>query len=170
MKALIVAAALIAQQPGFSSPAAKPCLTRAEAAAMGGYFMPAIIDGVARKCTPVLSKTAFLAGQHRPLSARLRQSQAGQWPRAKAAIEKVSGKKLPSIFGEEFTQKMAESIVTEMVVKEVATADCGKVSELVGSVAPLPAENFGRLFSALMELDDSDDARKPFRMCPAGAA
>ncbi|QPQ55692.1 hypothetical protein IC614_03600 [Allosphingosinicella flava] len=169
MKALIAAAALLTQQPGFSPPPAKPCLAQAEAADLGAYFMPALIDGAARKCSAVLPRGAFLAGPHRALSERLRQSNQGRWPRAKAAIEKVQGQKLPSLFGEEFTRKAAEATVTGIALKEIEAKDCGTASELLGAVAPLPAENFGRLFPLLIEIGAKNDERAPFRICPRAA-
>lgn len=170
MKALIAAAMMLAPQPGFSPPAQKPCLTRAEAADLGAYFMPALIDGAARKCSAVLPRTAFLAGEHRALSSRLRQHQGPRWPGAKAAIEKVRGQKLPSLFGDDFTRRAAETAVTEMTLKDMDARDCGTASELLGTVAPLPAENFGRLFSVLAEIAVKEDAKTPFRLCRGPAA
>ena len=131
--------------------------------------MPALIEGMARKCAPVLPRGAFLTGPHRTLSERLRGTNDARWPRAKAAIEKVQGQKLPSLFGEEFTRKAAEATVTGMALKEVETKDCGMASELLGTVAPLPADNFGRLFPLLLEIGAKDEERAPFRICPRSA-
>ncbi|WP_106639362.1 hypothetical protein [Allosphingosinicella vermicomposti] len=170
MKTILIAATLLAQQPGFSSPPEKPCLTRAEAASMGRFFMPSVIDSMARKCAASLPATAFLAGPHRALSARLREDHIRHWPSAKTAIEKVSGKELPTMLGDEFTRKMAESTVAEMAAKGIEAKDCAMVSEILGVVAPLPADNFGRLFALFAELGSKKRDKSPFRMCPGATA
>ena len=171
MKTILMAAMLALPQPGFSPADEKPCLSRAEAADMGAFFMPAIIDGVARKCSAALPGSAFLKGAHRPLTARLRQEQPARWPRAKAAIEKIGGKKMPSLFGEEFVQKMAEATVTGMALQKIGAKDCGTVSEVLGTIAPLPAANFGRLFALLMEAGAAGKAEdRPFRICEGNGA
>lgn len=170
MKAMIAAAAVLAQQPGFSPPPQKPCLTRTEAADLGAYFMPALIEGAARKCNAVLPRNAFLSGEHRALAARLRQVQEPRWTGARAAIEKVRGQKLPTLFGEDFTRRAAEAAVTEMALREMDAGDCNTASELLGTVAPLPAENFGRLFSVLAEIAVKEETRTPFRLCRGAGA
>ena len=104
------------------------------------------------------------------MSERLRQAQGPRWPGAKAAIEKVRGQKLPSLFGDDFTRRAAETAVTEMALKDMDARDCSTASELLGSVAPLPAENFGRLFSVLVEIAVKEDAKTPFRLCRGQAA
>jgi hypothetical protein len=168
MKAIVAAAALLASQPAVAQP--KACLTRTEAANLGTFFMPAVIDGMARKCSAALPRGAFLSGAHRPLAERLRQDQDARWPAAKAGIEKLRGARLPKLFDEKLTKRMAESLAAEMTLRNFNARDCGTASELLGSVAPLPATHFGRLFSVLMEIGQKEKAKMPIRLCDGAGA
>lgn len=168
---VLAAALLLAQQPGFSPPPARPCLTRVEAGDLALFVLPAFIEGAGRKCRPALSAGAFFDIGAGTLAQRLRSESGNRWTAARAAIEKLSGERLPTFFGEDMTRRMAEAAGATALIKEIDTEDCGKLDQALGALAPLPADNFARLLVLLIEAGAKEEPAKAlFRLCPAEPA
>lgn len=186
MKALIVlvfltAATASAQtpspQPGFE-PARpqvgqRPCLTPSEAKALATFVLPGLVDGLARRCRGTLASSAYLRQPAAEvLARRLRRDAAPSWPAARAAIEKLNGSRLPTLFGDRFIMGIAESTASDLVLQRFDRADCGSIDDLVSGLAPLPSPNFSNVIAALIALggDQAAGADAPLRICPAPPA
>jgi hypothetical protein len=167
INSIVIAAVLVAQQPGFTPPPpAKPCLTRAEAATLSVFFLPSLIEGAASRCRSVLPADAFLRSGSKALADRLRRERGDDWPRVKPLIERISGEELPTLFGEETTMKMAEGGAVTAILAAFDKKDCETMDMAFDAIAPLPAENFGKVMVMLFEFGaKKEEANVPFRIC-----
>jgi hypothetical protein len=163
---LLAAALLLAQ-----APAAKPCISKAEAADLALFLMPSVIQGAAQKCRSNLPRGAFLTTASRPLAERLRREGGNRWSSVKDTIERMTGNELPGLLGETTQMRIAEATGAAAVLKEVETQDCATIDAAVEALSPLPAANFGRMFALALEVSGRDaDSRMPFTICPARPA
>lgn len=162
-----------APQPGFSQPAPpRPCLTPVEAKELATFILPGLVESLASRCRGSLGRDAFLRQPaNKVLAERLRRDGASSWPVAKAAIEKLSGNRLPGLFGERFLKTVAESTAADLVLRNFDKKDCGAANDLVSALAPLPSSNFSQAIAALISLGaDAADETAPLRICTAPAA
>ncbi len=168
IRSLAAASLLIAS----SSAAAAPprCVTRAEAADLGLFLMPVLIDGIAAKCRTALPADAFLVRDGRALAQRLDAEGLRRWPGARRAMEKMGGDKLPDFVSDDTAQRLAREAVASEVVKDVKSKDCPDIDEGLSILAPLPTENFGRMIALFLSFADRDP-KKPgdIPICPGRA-
>lgn len=161
LKALVAAllsTASVQQAPG-------PCLTQAEAIDLSIFMLPAAVDGIAEKCAGALPPGAFLRGEHRAFSERLREQRASRWPNVRQAMSKMGDSELPEGLGDEALMKITEVTVGALVTQDVRAQDCTAADELIRAVEPLPTENIGTIVAVLMELGSKDEDDSGFRVC-----
>lgn len=164
-----VGAAAQTPAPGFSR--APACLTSAEARGLVQFVMPALVEGLARKCRGRLTEDAFLrTGGASALAQRLRRDGEASWPVAKRAIEKITGDPVPTPFGERFSMRVAEGTAASRVLEQFDAEDCRETSTLVGALSPLPAANVADAMSAILALGARKDPDAPLRICAAPAS
>jgi hypothetical protein len=161
----LAAALLVAQ---VSSPAAKPCLNRAEAADLALLMLPGFIDGLAKTCGPRLPQTAFLRTGSGALAARIRSESAAGAPRGLAAFDKVGDEPMPPGVSAATMRQLLDEISTSMADSMVKPADCAAADEMIGALSPLPAASLGKVVAVLMQLGTKSDGPgggSGLRMC-----
>lgn len=166
IQAALAAALLVAQ----GAPAAKPCLNRAEAADLVLLMLPGFIDGVARRCRPVLPQTAFLRTGSGALSARIRSESAAGLPRALAAFAKTGDEPMPPGVSAATMRQLVDEVAAGLADSTVKPTDCAPADEMIGALSPLPAASLGKVVAVLMEIgmrSDGPDSGSSFRMCAA---
>lgn len=161
--------------PGFGatgeSLGQRPCLSADEARGLATFVLPGLIDGLAKRCRGALLADGYLRQPAAStLSTRLRMDAAPSWPIARAAIEKLNGSRLPTLFGDRFVRNAAEGIAADLVLRDFDPTDCGAVDRLVSNLAPLPSANMSNAVAALIALGgDRVGDSAPLRICPAVA-
>ena len=165
---LFPAAALAQGRPA----APRPCLTPAEAQGLATFVLPSLVDGLAARCRGSLARDAYLRGaEAAALARRLRADAAPSWPAARAAMEQLNGRRLPTLLGERVLRTVAEATAADMVLEEFDKADCSSVDGLVANLAPLPSPNFSGAIAALIALGtDKASDNAPLRICSVAAA
>lgn len=165
IRSLAAASLLAASSAAAAAPPA--CVTRAEAADLGLFLMPVLIDGVSAKCRTTLPADAFLVRDGRALSQRLDADGARRWPGARRAFEKISGDELPAFLSDDTAQRLAREGVAAEVLKDIKTKDCADIDEVASILAPLPTENIGRMIALFLSFADKDP-KKPadVPICP----
>lgn len=160
LKALV--AALLSTTSVQQPPA--PCLSQAEATDLSIFMLPAAVDGIAEKCAKLLPPDAFLRGDHRAFSDRLREKRVERWPNVKLAMGKMSDTDLPDELGDEALMKITEVTIGAFATQDIKPQDCAPADELIRAMAPLPTENIGTIVAVLMELGSKDDDTG-FKVC-----
>jgi hypothetical protein len=173
IKPAIAAALLLGPQVAVSAQAAKPCVTRAEAADMTLFFLPTLVDRMAEKCRASLPRTSFLAGSGKAFGERVKREGGDRWPSVKSALLKIAGDQIPPALSDGTLRRMSEEIIGAELAKDLKIKDCAAIDEAFALLAPLPADNLGRLGALLIvmgekrqETRQNRDAR-PFTICPA---
>lgn len=143
------------------------CLERAEAEAMTVFVLPALVEGVARKCRASLPADAALTTRATSLSARYRPEANAAWPAARAAFGRLADPAVADLFGEDVTRTMIETSVSSLIIERVAIKDCARIDQATAALAPLPARNVGQLVTMAMDLLADDGRRLPIALCAA---
>jgi hypothetical protein len=151
-------AASLVLAPGVAQAAQQQCLTPAEASSLAAYALPAAITGTTKRCAPSLAADAFLPRGGAELASRYAVRKAQNWPAAKAAFFKIGGgakdessailKTLP----DPSLQQMLDAIIEGMVAQEIPIEKCGKIDQIIGLLAPLPAQNTADLIAVVVGL------------------
>ena len=149
--------------------AAEPCLQPREAEDLVVFVLPALMDAMARKCSPLLPANATLSRSGTTLAARYRLDSNAAWPNAKLAFDKISGGGTLSFLSEDVNRAVIEQASSAAIVAEFKTKDCTVVDRFVGALSPLPARNVAQLVSLLMEIGGKNEEKSPMNICPAGA-
>lgn len=148
--------------------AAEPCLQPREAEDLVVFVLPALMEAMARKCSPLLPANATLSRSGTALSMRYRPESSAAWPSAKLAFDKISGGDTLSFLSEDVNRAVIEQASSAAIVAEFKAKDCTMVDRFVGALSPLPARNVAQLVSLFMEIGGKEE-KSPMNICPAGA-
>lgn len=146
---------------------AKPCLQPAEAEDLVSFIMPALMDGMARKCRPMLPGSSVLGGRGAALAERYRPTADAAWPGAKAAFLKLSGDKTIGALGDQLLRGIIAEASSAAIVGEFKAKDCAMADRFVSVLEPLPAQNMSTLVVLLMEIGAADAKESPMKLCKA---
>ena len=87
----LLAALVAVAMPGAAMAQAQACLQPKEAEDLVVFVLPSLMDGMARKCGPLLPRSAALTVSGASLAERYRPDADIAWPSAKTAFVKLSG-------------------------------------------------------------------------------
>jgi len=141
---------------------AQQCVDQDDFSSMVQYAMPLVGDAFVAKCEGELSPKGFFSTEGDEFLAQFRANQDANWP-ATLRVLKVFGSKDGAETGpmamieslpEEALRPFVDAIVGTLIAKELKVKDCGKIERGVSLMAPLPPENFGDLFSFLVDMAD----------------
>ena len=121
--------------------AQRPCVTTAEAEALTLVALPAIIRETGRVCAARLPATSLVRRASGPFLAKYDTEADRAWPRARAAIGRLSIGLADGLLGSELARPLLVSLVAPQIVGRIAPEDCGTVDRLVGALEPLPPRN-----------------------------
>ncbi len=141
------------------------CLYRAEAEAVSVFVLPALVEGVARKCRASLPADAKLTTNATALAARYRPESSSAWPEARAAFARLSDDSITDLFGEDVNRAMIETSVSSLIIEQIALQDCGRIDQAIDALTPLPARNLGKLVAIAMDSLASRGRPLPIRLC-----
>ncbi len=159
-------AALLAT-PQIAAAQTQPCLTRQELSNVFMLAAPALIEAAAKKCATTLPASAFLRTGGKQLAERLRREGGVDAGALTATFAKFSGKEMPRGISAETLNSLVRDVVAAEFANDIKPQDCGKIDDITGALAPLPARNLGTLMTALVELGTGGKQAGPFRVCPA---
>ncbi|MDG2002872.1 MAG: hypothetical protein P8J20_06020 [Novosphingobium sp.] len=157
-KPIIAAAAFLIVVPGIAQAAEPPCLTKSEFSALASFGLPSVISGANERCSPTLSSGAFLPTQGDALVETYASRKDANWPAAKSAFLKISGKTdgkandLLKLLPDDTLQAMLDVIVEGMVSQEIPIERCGIIDDFARLFAPLPPENTAELLALVVGL------------------
>lgn len=163
--AATLATALLLAAPATAAP---PCLPRADAQAIVGWALPALVESAARRCAPSLGADAYLPRSGTALAQRWRATSTADPARARAALGRITGAALPGAIGQALAQQVDESAIADALLDQVVPKECARLDRAIGLVAPLPEPAVAGLVTLIVEIAaDSDRAELPFRICAA---
>ncbi|MBU3077090.1 hypothetical protein [Sphingomonas quercus] len=160
-----MAAALLLALPA-QGVAAQTCLTRAEATDLVVYLMPVVVRGIADKCAATLPDTAFLNSGSAAFVERLGGESDRRWPGARAAFMKMAGRDLPVDAGDDMLRPLLTGAVSNALLNKIGTRGCVSADELLGAIAPLPAQNIGTLLTGFLRLATESGRTANLAICP----
>lgn len=166
--ALTAALLLGSAAPALAQPDALPCLQAREAEDLATFILPALIEGMGRKCHAILPATATLSRSSAALATRYRADSNAAWPRAKSAFARISGGNMLDFLSEEVLRQVTEEATAAAIVEDFKPKDCTMANRFVDVLAPLPARNMGQLVALLLE-SGAGANKSPMRICPAPA-
>jgi hypothetical protein len=150
-----------------SAAPAKPCVSEQEVSALLIYAAPSLIQGVSLRCEKTLSSSGFLATQGPTLAGKFAKRQVEVWPTAKSAMLKLMDKaeeaRLVRKLPDEAVHPLFGPVVTQMLIKNLKPADCGKVERGISLLAPLPVESIGALAGYIVAFKNDEKGPK---VCP----
>jgi hypothetical protein len=168
LKAFALAALLAA--PATTAPPLppKPCISKAQVRDMVMVLSPYVVDAIAKRCGPALPATAFLNAGAPALSARLKAESAGREASAVAALKVFAGDKAPPGADQAILLAFMGQMMGTMAAAKLPVDKCAGISEILQSVSPLPAENFGQLFATVAQMADVGKDGKSPGICAGG--
>ncbi|MEO0501414.1 MAG: hypothetical protein AAF205_12825 [Pseudomonadota bacterium] len=165
--ALALIALPAAAQAQAQEAAPRMCITPAENEAVIGNLLPAILRQAATRCATLIDDQNYLPREGAALADTLRENAGRSWPVTKTVFERIGGTPLPD---DQAVIDTGRKVIAGSVAAGLDAQACDTVSRLVRELAPLPADNFTRVFALALELGISDDSAVPFKVCRADAA
>lgn len=144
-------------QPVLAAPA--QCLTGAEFHASARFVMPILIDGVAKKCQPVLGTGSYLATKGNTLAQRY-AAQAGDESTVAGLVAKLDTKGDMKGLDASGLKAFATVAVAKGMGDMLKPDTCTTIDKVLTQLDPLPAENTISLVEVILRQIDSDDAKK----------
>jgi hypothetical protein len=165
----LLAALLSAAMPGAAVAQSSTCLQAKEAEDLVVFVLPSLLDGMTRRCGPLLPRTAALTVSGSSLAQRYRPDADAAWPNAKTAFVKISGQeKSMGFLSDDVLRGVIQEASTAAIVSEFKAKDCTMIDRFVDALSPLPARNMGKLVALLLEVG-AGEAKSPMQICEAHA-
>lgn len=145
------------------------CISSAEMHGMVAYFLPAVLDNVAKNCSAYTPASGYLRTGLPNLQAQLREGREAAWPMAKSAFFKLGGQKdarTMAMLSDDALRPMVDDILGSKFSISVDAAKCGEINDIAEALAPLNAPQTVHLLASIL----STVARKDRKMtsCPRG--
>ncbi len=151
MKRIVAALALLAC--GSAQAQTTPCVTPAEAEALVLFVAPELIRQAGTRCATALPATALLRRTSGPFLARYEAETDAAWPRAKAALSRLTAPQAIQLLDSSFAAPLVASLIAPMVVGNVDPTDCPRLERAANLVAPLPPRNVAGLIVLFAQVD-----------------
>lgn len=165
----LLAGLLAATMPVAALAQGNACLQPKEAENLVVFILPSLLDGMARKCAPLLPSGAMLTRSGASLAQRYRPDADAAWPSARSAFVKIAGQdKSMGFLSDEVLRGVVEEASTAAIVADFKAKDCTMVDRFVDALSPLPARNMGKLVALLLEVG-AGEAKSPMQICEASA-
>lgn len=158
--AAAVSIGLFASQPALAAAAEKPCITAEEMHAGITYLLPALVEGVQKKCAAALPKDAYLATKGVSLVDSYKALARPESPELTSLIAKIG---MPKDIPASATKPMAEMVSLMVVSKlqeDLKTDICPPVDRALALLDPLPAANMVGLIELMVAEIVQDEAKK----------
>ncbi len=148
-------AALLALFACGSASAQSPqsCVTPAEAEALVLFVAPELIRQAGARCASALPPTALLRQTTGTFLARYEAETAAAWPRAKAALARLTAPQAIQLLDSSFAAPLVSSLIAPMVVGNIDAADCPRIERAANLVQPLPPRNVAGLIVLFAQVD-----------------
>ena len=148
------------------SPAAAQELTAQEVAPAIRYALPLMLEGVRNSCAPVLDSSGYLAKNGSRLDAKFSQGSDAYWPDAKQALMAFGGEEMGAdaamftAMPDEVLQPFVDTMLVQLIAKEIKTDSCADVERGMELLDPLPAENIAEIVGFIVEMDQREKNAK----------
>ena len=168
---LLAPASLVAQSGAFDAPPPPPapCLSEADMRAVATWLVPDAIEGLSRRCRPMLDRGAFLSDSGPALAQRYRREDGTAADAGRQALSKVTGDSAVSLLGGGF----AGELIVEGALDMLKPSDCATADRMAALLSPLPRSSLGELAAILVAMGIREGAGNgkplPVRLCKAGA-
>lgn len=149
------------------------CIPQQEAEALFLALAPGVIGTTATICAANLPPSALLRSRVGQLTAKYAPEGEAAWPRAKAALKRITGPDAEPMLESDLARPMLISLVAPMLTKEVKASDCPNIDRILTLMDPLSARNTAALVVTILELSQRDKPARPgraFTICPIEAA
>jgi hypothetical protein len=168
-KATAAAAAIALCSASTLQAAPQTCVTIAEMHGMVAYFLPVVLDNVAKNCSEYTPASAYLRAGLPSLQVQLREGREAAWPMAKSAFFKLGGQKnvrTMASLSDSALRPLVDDMLGSKFAIPVDAAKCGKVNDIAEALAPLNAPQTVNLIATIL----SAAARKDNKLssCPRG--
>ena len=168
-KATAAAAAVALCSAGVLQAAPKPCVSSAEMHGMVAYFLPVVLENVAKNCSAYAPASAYLRAGLPGLQVQLREGRQAAWPMAKSAFFKLGGQKdarTMASLSDDALRPLVDDMLAAKFAIPVDAAKCGEINDIAEALAPLDAPQTVHLIATIL----STAARKDNKMssCPRG--
>ena len=135
--AALAAVALLASP----AQAQRACVTTAEAEAFALVAMPQIVRETGRVCAARLPAQSLVRRTGGPFLAKYDAAADAAWPRARAALGKLSLGMADMLLESDFARPVIVSLIVPQLVGRIVIEDCGTIDRLVTQLEPLPPRN-----------------------------
>lgn len=140
------------------------CVTRAESRAVVAHLMPALLTSVQKRCATQLDPASFLNREGQRLARALQPQSQASWPAARRALERQGGNPLPD---NEALLNFGRQAIADGVANSLDADRCRLTDELLGQLAPLPAQNLANVFALFLEAGLRENKNSPLKVCEA---
>ena len=123
------------------APAQRACVTTAEAEAFALVAMPQIVRETGRVCSARLPTGSLVRRTAGPFLTKYDAAADAAWPRARAALGKLSLGMADMLLESDFARPVIVSLIVPQLVGRIALTDCGTIDRLVTQLEPLPPRN-----------------------------
>ncbi len=151
MKRLAAALALFAS--GTAQAQTTACVTPAEAEALVLFVAPELIRQAGARCANALPAGALLRRTSGPFLERYEAETDAAWPRAKAALSRLTAPQAIQLLDSSFAAPLVASLIAPMVVGNIDAADCPQLERAATLVAPLSPRNVAGLIVLFAQVD-----------------
>lgn len=147
--------------PGASIAQAPRCISQDQAASLVTFALPSLVEGVSKRCAPILGPNAYLTINAGGLAQRYTPDADAAWPVVRRTIsgffEQALGQPMPTDMNSDVLRMLAEPMVGKLLAKAVDTRDCGTINAAITQAAPLPGRNLGQLAAMAATIADKKD-------------
>lgn len=145
------------------------CVTSAEMHGMVAYFLPVVLDSVAKNCSAFTPASSYLRAGLPGLEVQLREGREAAWPMARSAFFKLGGRKnahTMASLSDDALRPLVDDMLGSKFSIPVDTAKCGEVNDIAEALAALNAPQTVHLIATIL----STAARKDNKLssCPRG--
>jgi len=155
LKAVAIAA-LLATTPATPPPPTR-CVSKNALNDMIVIIAPVLIDALRQKCRTNLPASAFLNEGAADLTARLRAAGTGREASAAGVMQMFAGKELPEIQDKKALIQVMRETLANKFAQGIKPGQCGAANDFLEALAPLPADNFGRVITSFFRLAEVRD-------------
>lgn len=168
-KATATAAAIALCSASALQAAPRTCVTSAEMHGMVAYFLPVVLDNVAKNCSAYTPASSYLRAGLPGLQVQLREGREAAWPMAKSAFFKLGGQKdvrTMAVLSDDALRPLVDDMLGSKFAIPVDATKCGEINDIAEALAPLNAPQTVHLIATIL----STAARKDNKLssCPRG--